>query len=64
MKNIKAWAVVNWKKSAIVNDGEGQKKIYRLKEFAELEAISLGYGTSVVPIIITPLLKKSLSKIK
>jgi len=54
MKKIKwetkGWAIINWEKSAIINDGEGQKQIYRTKEFAEDRAKELGYGTSIIKV--------------
>lgn len=58
IKPIKAWAVINWNKTAIVNDGNGQKQIYRAIDLAELEATGLGHGTSVIPVKITPLTKR------
>ena len=51
-QELKAWAIVNWDESAIVNDGTGQKRIYRTKELAEEKAKDIGEGTSVKEITI------------
>ena len=54
-KTIKAWAIVNWDNSDIVNDGTGQKWIFRTKKLAEEKCKKLKYGTSVVKVEIKPL---------
>ena len=49
---IKGWAIINWDKSAIVNNGQGQKQIYRTKKLAEYTAKKIGCGTIIIPVVI------------
>ena len=60
-KTIQAWAIVNWTGKGIVNDGYGQKRIYRTKKIAKEENLPQ-YGTKVVKVEIKILNEKTQTK--
>jgi len=47
MRTQIGWAIINWDKSDIVNDGLGKKRIYRSESIAKEECKELGFGTMV-----------------